>query len=147
SGLGNQVNVLAANTGSVNFRDGRDLTIGAIRGVHGVTPTGAFPLDAPGHPISTGRGPAGGAPGRALFSLAGGSWVQTALALPSFGANDFRISGGSFLRVTGGDGSAAHPYQLADVYGLQGVSGFSTKAFVLAGDISAGGTANWNAGA
>ena len=41
--------------------------------------------------------------------------------LPAFNANDFRITGGSFLRVTGGDGSAANPYGLADIYGLQGI--------------------------
>ncbi|MBI1203784.1 MAG: filamentous hemagglutinin N-terminal domain-containing protein, partial [Rhodopseudomonas sp.] len=83
------------------------------------------------------------------FNLQGGNWVQTG-ALPGFAATSFTISGGSFLRVAGGDGSSAAPYQVADVYGLQGIG--SSTAFLaadwqLANDIDASGTANWNGGA
>ena len=60
------------------------------------------------------------------FTLANGNWTQNAATLPAFHATDFRITGGSFLRVTGGDGGSENPYQIADVYGLQGI-GSSTS--------------------
>ncbi len=77
------------------------------------------------------------------------SWTQVGSTLPGFHANDFNIAGGEFLRALGGDGSSATPYQIADVYGLQGVgsSGLLGSAFVLANDIDASGTAGWNGGA
>ncbi len=84
-----------------------------------------------------------------LFNLVAGNWVQNAATLPGFAAADFRIgANASFLRVTGGDGSASAPYKIADVYGLQGINnqGFLAKSFVLANDIDASGTANWNSG-
>ena len=80
------------------------------------------------------------------FILANGAWSQRG-ALPGFSAHDFRISGGSFLRVAGGDGSSANPYQIADVYGLQGIGSSATllgNSFMLANDIDASGTATWN---
>ena len=55
------------------------------------------------------------------FTLADGNWVQNTAALPTFHATDFRILDGSFLRVTGGNGTSANPYQITDVYGLQGI--------------------------
>lgn len=77
------------------------------------------------------------------------SWTQVGSTLPGFHANDFNIAGGEFLRALGGDGSSATPYQIADVYGLQGIgsSGLLGSAFVLANDIDASGTAGWNGGA
>ncbi|MFS8051049.1 YDG domain-containing protein, partial [Rhizobium sp. BR 314] len=84
------------------------------------------------------------------FNLTSGNWVQNTAALPTFSAKDFQLTGGSFLRVTGGDGSSATPYTVADVYGLQGIgsSGASLAAkWTLANNIDASGTANWNAGA
>ncbi|SSW91242.1 filamentous hemagglutinin family protein, partial [Rhodopseudomonas pentothenatexigens] len=84
------------------------------------------------------------------FTLQSGAWVQNGSTLPGFAATNFRINGGSFLRVTGGDGTAATPYRLADVYGLQGI-GSSTALraanYVLANDIDASVTATWNSGA
>ncbi len=76
------------------------------------------------------------------------SWTQIGSTLPGFHANDFNIAGGEFLRALGGDGSSATPYQIADVYGLQGIgsSGLLGSAFVLANDIDASGTAGWNGG-
>ena len=144
AGTGNQVDTLAANTGAVSFTNGRNLTIGSAAGVNGVTTTGAFTLNANGHSIGA---PAPVSAG--LFTLAGGDWVQNSASLPAFSATDFRITGGSFLRVTGGDGSAGNPYKLADVYGLEGVRspGFNNKSFTLASDIDATGTAGWNSGA
>ena len=60
------------------------------------------------------------------FTLANGNWTQNSATLPAFHATDFRITGGSFLRVTGGNGSSENPYQITDVYGLQGI-GSSTR--------------------
>lgn len=84
-----------------------------------------------------------------LFDLQGGTWDQVAGTLPSFSATDFRLSGGTFIRAQGGDGTTATPYQLADIYGVQGAAsaGMADKAYVLAGDIDATGTATWNANA
>ncbi len=85
-----------------------------------------------------------------LFSLTSGTWSQIAGTLASFNATDFRLGGGTtFLRATGGDGSAATPYQIVDVYGLQGMASASLLSddFVLAADIDASGTSGWNSGA
>ncbi|ENN88534.1 Filamentous hemagglutinin outer membrane protein [Rhizobium freirei PRF 81] len=85
------------------------------------------------------------------FVLAAGNWVQNSATLPAFSAKDFRITGGaSFLRVTGGDGTSATPYTVADVYGLQGIGsrGANLAAnWILANDIDASGAAIWNNGA
>ncbi len=84
------------------------------------------------------------------FTLQGGAWTQIAATLPAFSANDFTLSGGSFLRALGGDGSSGSPYQITDVYGLQGIGSSSTLLaddYVLANNIDASGTANWNGGA
>ena len=53
------------------------------------------------------------------FTLANGNWSQDTASLPSFTAQNFVISGGSFLRAAGGGNGS--PYQIADVYGLQGI--------------------------
>ena len=84
------------------------------------------------------------------FTLQNGAWTQVASNLPAFSANDFVISGGSFLRASGGDGSSGNPYQIVDVYGLEGMStspGLLSNSYVLANSIDALGTANWNGGA
>ncbi len=82
------------------------------------------------------------------FSLQSGTWQQNTSSLPAFSADNFQITGGTFLRVRGGDGST-HPYQIGDVYGLQGIgsTGLLGKSYALAGDIDASGTAAWNGGA
>ncbi|MFZ5736112.1 MAG: MBG domain-containing protein, partial [Pseudomonadota bacterium] len=84
------------------------------------------------------------------FTLQSGAWVQNTSSLPSFAATSFTISGGSFLRVAGGAGTSGSPYQIADVYGLQGIGSSSAllgASYVLANDVDASGTANWNSGA
>jgi hypothetical protein len=92
------------------------------------------------------------------FNLQAGQWTQVTPNLPAFSAKDFQITGGSFLRVLGGDGSTGSPYQIADIYGLQGIAGpaglslppggtFLSSNFVLENNIDASGTANWNGGA
>jgi filamentous hemagglutinin family protein len=86
----------------------------------------------------------------ARFELQGGAWVQNNATLPGFSATDFRITGGSFLRAAGGDGSAGAPYRLTDIYGVQGMgsSGALLGSFYrLANDIDASGTSAWNSGA
>ncbi|WP_210402603.1 S-layer family protein, partial [Duganella sp. HH101] len=80
-----------------------------------------------------------------VFDLQAGNWSQVG-SLPSFSAYDFRISGnGSFVRAADGDGSSA-PYQIVDVYGLQGVGSLSrsSQSYVLNNDIDASETAHWN---
>ncbi len=58
----------------------------------------------------------------ARFTLASGDWTQNAATLPGFAAGDFRVTGGSFLRAAGGEGTAASPYRLTDIYGVQGMN-------------------------
>jgi hypothetical protein len=87
--------------------------------------------------------------GSAIFDLQAGTWSQIGSSLPAFSVYDFRISGGSFIRALSGNGSSSNPYALADIYGVQGIgsSGMLAKYYVLANDIDASGTANWNSGA
>jgi len=81
------------------------------------------------------------------FTLQSGSWTQNSASLPALSATDFKLNGGSFLRVSGGDGSASSPYQLADVYGLQGAATqASSNSYVLVKDIDASATAGWSGG-
>jgi len=83
------------------------------------------------------------------LALNGGTWNQVSATLPGLSVNDFRITGGTFIRALGGDGATSTPYQLADIYGVQGVgsSGMLGNSYVLANTIEAAGTANWNSGA
>ncbi len=126
------VNINAS--GAVSLRDTNALTLGAVT-------AGNFTLNAGGTISAT------GAVNVSRFLLNGGNWVQNTASLPGFNATDFRLQGGTFLRVLGGDGSNGTPWQIADVYGLQGISGFLNKSFTLVGDIDASGTSGWNAGA
>jgi filamentous hemagglutinin family protein len=87
----------------------------------------------------------------ANFTLQNGFWNQNSATLPGFSANqNFSLQGGTFLRVTGGTGTVGSPYQITDVYGLQGIGSASdsllSSNFVLANDIDATGTATWNSG-
>jgi filamentous hemagglutinin family protein len=83
----------------------------------------------------------------ALFDLRSGTWRQVSGTLPTFTANDFRISGGTFIRALGGDGGNT-PYQIADIYGLQGLNstGMFVNNYQLANNIDASGTIGWNNG-
>jgi filamentous hemagglutinin family protein len=89
----------------------------------------------------------------ANFILQNGSWTQNSATLPGFTAShDFELQGSStFLRVAGGDGSANAPYQITDVYGLQGLGSPSGSLLgtssVLVTNIDANGTSDWNSGA
>ena len=80
------------------------------------------------------------------FEMLGGQWIQNSVTLPGFSAADFKLTGGSFVRVLGGLGTLQSPYQLADVYGLQGAATLSnSRSYVLANDIDASATAGWSA--
>jgi filamentous hemagglutinin family protein len=89
------------------------------------------------------------------FILQRGAWTQNQSTLPAFVVTgDFEIgNGSSFIRVTGGNGSSGNPYQIVDVYGLQGIA-FPTTAYAslssyyqLASTIDASTTSSWNSGA
>ena len=112
-------------------------------GVDGVL--GAFEISA-GGVITTG---ADGFVNVGRFNLAEGDWVQIGGAIPEFNATDFRIAQNvdtSFLRAERGDGTAADPYQLTDIYGVQGIGSQSLldQSFALGSNIDATGTAVWN---
>jgi filamentous hemagglutinin family protein len=80
------------------------------------------------------------------FTLSHGMWSQVYATLPSFTATDFKITDGTFIRAISGTGDSATPYQLADIYGVQGMgsTGMLNKSYVLANNIDATGTTNWN---
>lgn len=90
------------------------------------------------------------------FTLESGAWTQTGPLYnnAAFSATDFRLNGGSFLRVLGGDGSAANPYLIGDVYGLQGINTVRNPGgspdlslnYRLANDVDASGTRQWTNG-
>jgi len=84
------------------------------------------------------------------FTLNSGNWVQNGF-IPSFRAFNFQINGGSFLRVSGGDGSSASPYLIEDAYGLQGIASSPTylsSSWALSSDIYLSYTTRgWNGGA
>ena len=90
--------------------------------------------------------PVNGSVSAGIFTLSDGTWNQVAATLPGFTVNDFRIAGGTFIRALDGDGTALTPYQLADIYGVQGMgsAGMLGKFYVLANDIDATSTATWN---
>ena len=93
---------------------------------------------------------ASGAVNVGTFILQSGVWYQTTSTLPAFSATDFEIaSGATFLRFYGGSGNSGAPYQIGDVYGLQGMgsSGLLGNYYILANDITASGTSGWNGGA
>ena len=83
-----------------------------------------------------------------IFNLTRGDWRQVGALLPAFHATDFRMAttDASFLRATGGTGTAANPYVLVDAYGLQGMASTALLGnhFALGADIDATGTDGWN---
>jgi hypothetical protein len=143
----NSVGTLAVNTGTVSLADGTSLTIGTVGLTTGVTATGNLTLNVTG----TISDPTAPVTVDGIFTLAGGNWSQIETTLPTFFADDFRITGGTFLRVVNSStvniGKSTNPYSVADVYGLQGMIGFLSSDFSLANNINASGTAIWNGGA
>ena len=132
-----RASITGAN-GGLSLIAGHDIDVGG--NVH----VAAFMLNA-GNNISATKSVDVG-----TFTLQNGFWSQVDWRLPTFSATDFRITGGTFLRATGGNGSTWSPYRITDVYGLQGIGSPSgkliSKNFVLGNDIDANGTANWNGG-
>ncbi|WCM28764.1 filamentous hemagglutinin N-terminal domain-containing protein [Sphingomonas sp. QA11] len=169
NGANNSIVTLAGSVGSLSYTGRRQLIVGTVT-TAGLTANGAISLTTTNSsgiqfnsavatsgtltlnstaPLVTG---AGGSVNVGKFVLAAGDWQQVAAVLPAFSAGDFQVaaSGASFLRATGGNGSAATPYLLADVYGLQGIGTggyFASFNYALAGNIDASGTAGWNGGA
>jgi filamentous hemagglutinin family protein len=88
------------------------------------------------------------------FNLAQGQWYQVSPTLPSFSVgSDFQINSASgavqFLRAVGGTGDSSSPYQLTDIYGVQGINSSAAMLsanYQLANNIDASGTAGWNNG-
>lgn len=83
------------------------------------------------------------------FTLTSGTWQQVGPSVPAFRAGDFRLEASAgFVRARGGDGGS-DPYQIFDVYGLQGIGSAEmlSKNYILVDDIDASGTKHWNDGA
>jgi filamentous hemagglutinin family protein len=114
-------------------------------------PTGGLTLTAGNSVANTGAITDTASLNIGTFNLTNGNWSQNTATLPSFSATDFRFNPATatFLRVVGGDGATATPYQIADVYGLQGIASgtLQTSNVVLVNNIDAIGTSRWNAGA
>ncbi|MEO0929323.1 MAG: filamentous hemagglutinin N-terminal domain-containing protein [Pseudomonadota bacterium] len=80
-----------------------------------------------------------------LFVLQSGNWQQVG-TLPAFFARNFDLRGGEFLRAAGGTGSGASPFEIVDVYGLQGIGSSErmlSSNYVLGADIDASTTREW----
>ncbi|WP_420383925.1 MBG domain-containing protein [Novosphingobium sp.] len=142
-------------TSAVSWNSANSLTLQAYNNIAISAPitalTGSLVLTAGNGVSQTGTVTATAAVNVGMFSLTNGNWMQNSASLPSFSATDFSFdtNSASFLRVTGGAGSAGSPYQISDVYGLQGINSAALLAssFVVTGNISASGTSAWNAGA
>lgn len=78
------------------------------------------------------------------FDLRSGNWQTTSTA-SAFSADDFQIDqvSSSFQRTAGGNGTASDPFQIFDIYGVQGI-GTYTGSFVLADNIDGSGSSGWN---
>jgi len=127
-------------TGTLSLNAYRNITIGnAINGT-----SGGLTLNAGGTITDTAALSIG------TFNLQSGIWSQIG-TLPSFSATNFELTGGTFLRALGGNGTSGTPYQITDIYGLQGIGSPShsllTSNFILANNIDATGTSAWNSGA
>jgi filamentous hemagglutinin family protein len=79
----------------------------------------------------------------ASFSLGNGNWLQFATPA-AFSADNFSIDQfiSTFVRTAGGSGTPGDPFQIFDIYGLQGIGTYGPN-FVLANDIDAAATSNW----
>ena len=137
-----------ANGGAVALADANSLALGAVAAdklsakAGGNLSLGSPQVDA--LTVDAGGAITAGAIAVDVFTLAGGQWSQLGSALPSFHAGDFRITGGTFLRALGGDGTASSPWQLTDAYGLQGMGTLLSGHFLLASDIDGSEAAGWN---
>ncbi|WP_353229036.1 MBG domain-containing protein [Novosphingobium sp.] len=141
-------------TSAVSWSSSNSLTLQAFDGINITAPItaalGGLVLTAGNGVAQTGAITATAGVSVGTFSLTNGNWAQNTATLPTFSATDFSFDAvnASFLRVTGGLGTAASPYQISDVYGLQGINSalHLSASFVLANNIDATGTSKWNAG-
>ncbi|HTN93049.1 MAG TPA: GLUG motif-containing protein [Gallionella sp.] len=134
-------NADTSTTGGLSLlTTGGDINIGGNIKLAG----GAFSVDTSG----SGTISMTGAVDVGSFVLSSGTWKQISATLPGFVANTgFNVLSGTFIRALGGDGSTANPYQLADIYGVQGIGSAGMfnfgKSYVLANNIDATVTKNW----
>ncbi|WP_066093862.1 filamentous hemagglutinin N-terminal domain-containing protein [Xanthomonas massiliensis] len=157
SGTGSGGSVTITTTDSPITVSGRIAATGAADSTGGITLVSAYGIDIDAPITTTGLLTLQATKGSLInanadvssgaFLLNQGYWWQNSSSLPAFSTGDFEIAGGSFLRVLGGDGSTASPWQVADIYGLQGMAGqWMSSNFTLANDIDASSTATWNDG-
>mgnify|MGYP003634897946 CR=1 FL=1 len=94
---------------------------------------------------------ADGAIDTASFALLKGTWKQLGPELPDFNTGIFytSLAYSTFIRALGGSGASNDPYQLTDIYGVQGIASHTLlhTDFALANDMDASGTINWHGGA
>ncbi len=143
-GDGNTVAVngaITAPAGTLDITSGQTVFPSTV---DGISLSGAITVDTLVLDAGTGSAiSATGAINVGTFELDGGEWSQISAALPAFSATDgFNLDGGTFVRALAGDG-ATIPYELADVYGLQGIATLTTSNFIVANDIDASVTAGW----
>ena len=96
-----------------------------------------------------GKSPRNRAVNVGTFTLANGNWTQSPACQAS--APELRASAAArSCARSAATGSTSSPYQITDVYGLQGIGSNATtlsESYVLANAIDASGTAGWNGGA
>lgn len=105
-------------------------------------PNGGLVLDA-GNNITTG---VEGHLRLASFELIAGNWSQVTNNLPIFNVDDFVLTGGTFTRALAGNGAGA-PWEITDVYGLQGLVTTLDANAVLVNNLDASAAVAWNTGA
>ncbi|OAI47894.1 hypothetical protein AYO45_05505, partial [Gammaproteobacteria bacterium SCGC AG-212-F23] len=141
-----------SSSNSLSLTSANNIVINA--GINGVN--GSLNLTAANTASSITTG-ASGTVDVANFNLVQGQWHQLG-TLPSFTVtNNFQIASGAiaptgveFLRAAGGNGSSGTPYQITDIFGLQGINSSTTlvtKNYVLNNNINATVTSSWNSGA
>jgi hypothetical protein len=138
-----------ALTGSANVT----LATESIALAGSVADTGVVTFNSSGTITDSGPVQVGG------FILSGGTWTQIVgqnglTALPAFSTTtDFELqgTGSTFERFAGVDSANGNAYEIADVYGLEGLASPSNSLLSanaeLVNNIDASGTSSWNGGA
>ncbi len=130
------------NTSNLSFTVDDAITAGNITISQPLTWSGHLFLSAMGQYITGSNAITVGG----QLSLENGSWVQDG-SLPSLSLGQLALTSAGFRRVAGGDGTSNSPYQITDVYGLQGATSFnSAEHYILANNIDASSTSAWNGG-
>lgn len=125
-----------ATENSLTLIANNDITLtGALNGVNG-----QLILNAANNIVADGAVNVG------QFVLQSGNWRQVG-PLPAFFAGNFELQGGEFLRAASGNGEIVSPFEIVDVYGLQGIGSSERMLqsnFVLGADIDASTTRGWS---